>query len=123
MSTPEAPASIETHQSGAIVRIALSGELDSASRAVLTSALEDALRIPQLDQVVVDLRRVEFLDSTVLGVLVMADRRARRAGIRLCFVKGPRAAHRPFELTHIDQYLTFVDAPPAAARWAQDGRA
>jgi hypothetical protein len=27
-------------------------------------------------------------------------------------VKGPPAAHRPFELTHIDQHLTFVEGPP-----------
>jgi len=70
------------------------------------------MRVPELKQVVVDLRRVEFLDSTVLGILVKADRRARQAGIRCCFVKGPPAAHRPFELTHIDQHLTFVEVPP-----------
>jgi anti-anti-sigma factor len=108
---PEAQAGIETHQDGATVRLALCGELDASKRAVLTQAVDDAIRVPALTDVIVDLRRVEFLDSTVLGVLVMADRRARRAGIRLCFVKGPPAAHRPFELTHIDQYLTFVELP------------
>jgi anti-anti-sigma factor len=109
---PEEPAGIQTHQHGAIVHIALSGALDCSSRAKLTRTVEDVMASPRLDQVVVDLRRVEFLDSTMLGVLVMADRRARRAGIRLSFVKGPRAAQRPFELTHVDQYLTFVDLPP-----------
>ena len=109
---PEAPAGIETHRDGAIVHIELSGELDCSSRKALTQAMEDAIGVSRLDQVVVDLRRVEFLDSTVLGILVMADRRARRAGMRICFVKGPRAAQRPFELTHVDRYLTFVDEPP-----------
>lgn len=91
--------------------IALAGELDYKSRDALARAVESALHTPGAVQVVVDLRRVDFLDSTVLGVLVMADRQARRGGIRLCFVKGPPSAHRQFELTHIDRHLTFVDAP------------
>jgi anti-anti-sigma factor len=108
---PAVPPGIETHQLGANARIALSGELDCSCREDLMRAVEDVMSVPRLDQVVIDLRRVEFLDSTVLGILVMADRRARRAGVRFCFVKGPRAAQRPFELTHIDRHLTFVEAP------------
>lgn len=100
---------IEVRRYGPVVHLELAGELDCASRTDLVSAIDLVMTLPVLDQIVIDLRSVEFLDSTMLGVLVMADRRARRAGIRLCFVKGCRAAHRPFELTHIDRHLTFVE--------------
>jgi anti-anti-sigma factor len=102
-------ARIDVHRYGPVVHVELAGELDCASRTELVETIDLVMTLPVLDQIVIDLREVEFLDSTTLGVLVMADRRARQAGIRLCFVKGSRAAQRPFELTHIDRHLTFVE--------------
>jgi len=100
---------IETSRHGPVAYVRLAGELDYTSRQDLVSTFEDVMRVRSTDQVIVDLRRTELIDSTVLGVLVMAEKRARRVGIRLVFAKGCPAAHRPFEMTHIDQYLTFVE--------------
>ena len=49
-----------------------------------------------------------LIDSTILGVLVGTWKHALRLGVRLVFVKGPPAVHRPFEQTHIADHLTFV---------------
>ena len=99
---------IETSRHGPVAYVRPSGELDYTSRQELVCTFEDVMRVRSTDQVIVDLRRVDLIDSTVLGVLVMAEKRARQTGIRLVFARGCPAAHRPFEMTHIDQYLTFV---------------
>jgi anti-anti-sigma factor len=105
-------ARIVTERRGPVVRVALRGEVDLADRPDLVRTFEDVLALETIDQVIVDMRAAEFIDSTTLGVLVMANTRARRLGIRVAFVKGPPAAHRPFELTCIDQHLNFVELPP-----------
>jgi anti-anti-sigma factor len=104
----ERRTNIETSRHGPVAYVRLAGELDYTSREDLISTFDDVMRVRATDQVIVDMRPTELIDSTVLGVLVMAEKRARQLGIRLVFAKGCPAAHRPFELTHIDQYLTFV---------------
>jgi anti-anti-sigma factor len=71
------------------VSVALAGELDAATaghvREVLATVSGDGHR-----DVVVDLRRVVFVDGEGIGVLVHAARRARAAGghIRLVAPNG-----------------------------------
>lgn len=76
----------------------LAGELDLAS----ADALEDEvrkLRADGFELVVVDLRGVEFLDSTGLRTLLSLRNAAKREGRRLVLVPGPRQVQRLFELT------------------------
>lgn len=95
------------------VRVALTGELDIASTPELEQALE---RIEENApaQIVLDLRGLEFLDSTGLRALVGADARARAAERRLSIVRGPDAVNRIFSVTRLDERLEMLDAPPGA---------
>lgn len=99
----------ESFRYGPVGRIRLVGEVDCAFAQDLARTLEAMLNEAPLDRIVVDLRGATFIDSTILGVLVATWKRARRLRIRLVFVKGPPAVHRPFEKTHIADHLTFVE--------------
>ena len=90
-------------------RIALEGELDLASVAELEAAI-DAARSEGADEVVLDLRELEFMDSSGLRCVVQADKRASEEGWRFALVRGPAAVQRVFEITRMDQRLTFTDA-------------
>ena len=78
--------------------VIVEGEIDIESaprlRDQITAALEQSI-----DEVVVDLREVRFIDSTGLGVLVSARQRARTLGIRLEMVLPEGQARFPFEVT------------------------
>jgi len=76
--------------------LAVAGELDLSSAPDLKWALTDAL--DESAQVVVDLLKVSFLDSTALGVLVGVQRRLG-AGARLAIVCADANVLRIFELT------------------------
>ena len=98
----------ETSRHGPIGCIRLLGEIDGGCAEELVRVFGGMFAERPLDQVIVDLRGASFIDSTVLGILVATWKHALRIGVRLVFVKGPPAVHRPFEKTHIADHLTFV---------------
>ena len=91
--------------------IAATGELDLSGAAVLEDELERLAAEPELGTVVLDLRDLEFMDSSGLRLVVQADMRAREAGRRFVLVKGPDTVHRVFEITRMSDRLDFVAAP------------
>lgn len=74
------------------------GELDLHSAEVLEREVI-TLRAAGHDSIVVDLRGVEFIDSTGLRLLIALHRAAQREGRSLSLVPGPRPVQRIFELT------------------------
>ena len=84
----------------------VAGELDLAYAGELRDKLAEA-STPG-GHVVVDLGRVEFLDSTALGVLVAAAKRLHGTGGELV-VRSPRPhIRRVFELTGLDRVLALA---------------
>jgi anti-sigma B factor antagonist len=101
--------SIVVSQQGATTTIALDGEWDLAQREKTHDAVQTVLA-RQPARVVLDLRRLTFMDATgVHGVLELA-RHAARLKIDLVVIPGPRAVRRVFELCQLSEFLTFVDA-------------
>ena len=74
------------------------GELDLHTAEVLEGEVI-RLRAAGHDRIVVDLRGVEFIDSTGLRLLIGLHRAAQREGRSLSLVPGPRPVQRIFELT------------------------
>lgn len=68
--------------------------------------------------VVIDLGKVDFMDSTGLGVLVGGHRKARAIGASFGVVCGKEALLKIFRITALDQVLPLfptVDAATGAA--------
>lgn len=89
------------------------GEIDVYTapqlRERLVALVEDGAR-----QVVVDLSRVEFLDSTGLGVLVGAFKRLRNVGGDLSLVCPRERLLKIFRITGLDGVFTIHDSVGAA---------
>ena len=73
--------------------------------------------------VVIDLRKLEFIDSTGLGVLVKTHQQMRQANRRLVLVDGEGQVRRLLAMTGLSDQLIVVTAP--IRRWtaAEQGRA
>ena len=102
--------SLETSLVGRVAVIALGGELDLAGATLF----EDA--VARVDEaapaaLVVDLRGLEFMDSSGLRVIALAARRAQEHGRRFALVPGKAQVMRVFEITRMGERLTFVDDP------------
>jgi anti-sigma B factor antagonist len=95
--------SIRVSSADAVTTVAVTGDLDIATSPELRDALLEVLSFPELDELVVDLRQVEFVDSTALGVLVGAHKRQVRSG-RFVVLVNPEI-RRVFALTGLEALL------------------
>ena len=78
---------VETQTTGRLITLIVTGELDLVSSPVLERELEKAYGL-DADAILIDLRRLAFMDSTGLHLLVKAHRRAEEAGRRLALTRG-----------------------------------
>jgi anti-anti-sigma factor len=90
--------------------LTVTGELDLASSPALEQELQRA-REGGAELVVVDLRELEFMDSTGLNVLVKAHHEAQESGRRFGLVRGTAQVQRLLSLTGLEDRLIIVDAP------------
>ncbi len=65
-------------------------------------------------RLVIDLNKLELLDSTGLSVLLNARRRAVRAGVELSLVCDVRATLRLLEITRLDRDFNVFPSVEAA---------
>ena len=91
--------------------IALSGELDLSGAPALDQEIETVAERPDVRRVILDLRGLEFLDSSGLRVVALAERRLSGVGRSLVLVRGRENVQRVFEITRMVDRLAFVDAP------------
>ena len=101
---------LEVRSQGQATIIAVSGELDLASSPALQEELDRAA-VADAQLLIIDLRGLDFMDSTGLSVLVRAHQRIEEQGRRLAMVKGPQQVQRLLSLTGVADRLTLVDAP------------
>lgn len=101
---------VEVRNHGRAAIIAVSGELDLASSPALQEEL-DRLAMSDSQLLIIDLRELDFMDSTGLSVLVRAHQRSEEQGRELAMVKGPQQVQRLLSLTGVGDRLTLVDAP------------
>jgi anti-sigma B factor antagonist len=83
------------------------GDLDMSTVPTLEEALRDAVD-GGARNVVVDLRGLDFMDSTGITLVTRVNNESRRDGFNLALVPGQQRVMRLFELTGLAGYFTFV---------------
>jgi anti-sigma B factor antagonist len=91
--------------------IALTGELDLSGAPPLEEEIAELTTRDGVRRVVLDLRELEFMDSSGLRTVALAERGLSAAGRRLVLVRGRETVQRVFTVTRMDEHLTFVDDP------------
>jgi anti-anti-sigma factor len=102
--------SFETLVRGALAIVVLRGELDLPATSALEPELERLADEPGIDVVALDLRTLDFLDSSGLRAVVLAGTRLSDNERRLVLVRGSSPVQRIFEITHMTERLEFVDS-------------
>jgi anti-sigma B factor antagonist len=97
---------ISTALEGGSCVVTVAGEVDIYTSPELKGALANAAA-DGCTLVVVDLTGVSFIDSSGLGVLVGALRRAREAGGDLRLVAGDDAVSRIMKITGLDKVFSM----------------
>lgn len=100
---------VRSGENGSSRVVALVGELDLANAGTAESALEESLADPGMP-VVVDMRELEFIDSTGIALLVSTLNR-NEDGARVSFIPSSSpAVTRVLELTGLAERLPRAEA-------------
>ncbi len=110
-----------TSESGGWTVLTASGEIDVAAAPDLREQLVDLIETGATE-LVVDLEGVDFIDSTGLGVLVGAVRRARSADGDVRLVCTNTRLLKVFDVTGLDEVFTIVDTVDDAVAAGADER-
>jgi anti-sigma B factor antagonist len=92
--------------------VKLRGEHDLSGKPALAKALDGASR---QTNVLVDLSECSFIDSTIIGVLVLASKTLTDGGGRCEFIIPPEASivHRVAHIAGLDQILVIHETHSA----------
>jgi anti-sigma B factor antagonist len=101
---------VEVERQGRAAVIAVTGELDLATGPQLEAKLHD-ISPSDTELVVVDLRNLEFMDSTGLSIIVRAHQRLTGEGCTLGLVKGSPQVQRLLDLTGVADRIALVTRP------------
>jgi anti-sigma B factor antagonist len=99
---------VRTSHHGRVIVMTVAGELDIASVDELAEAA-NRLASTSFDQLVLDLRPLQFLDSTGLRTLLTIQRDMEKAGRRLAFTRGSRVFDRLLAIVELRDHFAFVD--------------
>jgi anti-sigma B factor antagonist len=83
------------------------GDLDMSTVPVLEEAIREGIERGQRS-IVIDLRGLNFMDSTGLTLVSRYNNESRRDGFNLALIPGERRVMRLFSLTGLAEYFTFV---------------
>jgi anti-sigma B factor antagonist len=95
------------------VKLIPAGELDISTVGELQRELDDLIEAG-FGRIVIDLRGVEFIDSTGLHAVLEAHERANHEGWQLALVPGRHAVQQLFEITGTTEQLPFTPSTNGA---------
>jgi anti-anti-sigma factor len=104
---------VRTEQHGDASVVVPTGELDLATAPALEEALGRAFDSGNA-RVVLDLRELEFIDSSGLRTLLTARRRSEDAGAVFSLVAGHRGLERTLEIAGVHKVFAWTPAEELA---------
>ena len=109
MTAEETPFAVDVHLVNSMVAVDLTGELDYATVPRFTTAMARVASDHPATEVRIDLRLLEFIDSSGMSALMSAHADTAARGARMTVVRGPARVQRPLEVIGMEQILEFVD--------------
>ena len=89
-----------------IATVSVTGELDVSSVDLFRSAVAEALAAG--DRIAIDLRELEFIDSSGLKAIVAIHNASESEPFTYQVIAAPPRIHRTFELAGLDGVISFA---------------
>jgi anti-sigma B factor antagonist len=90
--------------------VSLYGELDLATVPEVNALLASLADTPS--RLTLDLRGLDFMDSSGLRLVYELDQHAKERGVEFAVVPGGPRIQQVFAMTGLDRSVELVDAPP-----------
>jgi len=101
-----APFEVSKHNADdGAVHLLVSGEVDRDTSEVLSAIIINTLRVRRIREVVIDLRRVTFLDAAGIRALLIGFHAAVEQGCRFSVASATGIVRRVLEITDLVRLL------------------
>jgi anti-anti-sigma factor len=107
-STLSMPLSASADRRGDAMVVVLDGELDLSARAVFDDLMEEVID-SDAERVYIDLRGLEFIDSTGIELLLMAMKTAEEQGFAIAYLPGDGHVWSLLESIGVADRIPIVD--------------
>ena len=74
---------ITVEKKGETARLILNGRFDFSSHREFRSACDEVLQTPEIKEIEADFSRVDYLDSSALGMLLLLREKAQNANLKV----------------------------------------
>ena len=101
---PSTIAAVDVERLDELALVKVGGELDLTPAATLDARIADLLA-DGVNQIVIDLREAQFIDSQGVRILVKYELRSRRDGFDLGVIPAAGQVRRVFETMGIDRLI------------------
>ena len=91
--------------------VVLTGELDISTFDTAHKQIEEAEQ-QATDMLIIDLTELQFVDSTGVRLILLADQRAQQVGRRLAIRLGRGPALRVFAVLGLTDHFDVLDGQP-----------
>lgn len=98
---------IATRTEGQRAILRLSGRFEFSAHREFREAIERLLKIEGVDELVVDLMDVEYVDSSALGMLLMLRERANSAKLGLALANPRGMVRQALDIAHFEKLFAI----------------
>jgi len=86
----------------------LSGRFEFSARREFRDVLDTALQNKDIEEVVVDLADVDYVDSSALGMLLMLREKANSVKKRLALANPRGIVKQTLDIAHFEKFFSIV---------------
>lgn len=98
---------IAIEKKGETARLILSGRFDFSSHREFRTACDDALQAEDIKEIEADFTRVEYLDSSALGMLLLLREKAANVGMKVFLTNCKGIVQQVLEVANFQKLFTI----------------
>jgi anti-anti-sigma factor len=98
---------ITVEKKGEIARLALNGRFDFSSHREFRNACDEALQTPEIKGIEADFSRVDYLDSSALGMLLLLREKAQNANLKVSLTNCTGLVQQVLDVANFQRLFTI----------------
>ena len=98
---------ITVEKRDSIARLAINGRFDFNSHREFRTACDEALQIPDINEVEADFSRVDYLDSSALGMLLLLREKAQNANLKVSLTNCTGLVQQVLDVANFQRLFTI----------------
>jgi anti-anti-sigma factor len=98
---------ITIEKKGEFARLVLNGRFDFSSHREFRNASDEALQTPEIKGIEVDFSRVEYLDSSALGMLLLLREKAQNANLKVSLTNCTGLVQQVLDVANFQRLFTI----------------